>query len=144
MIEQLNMSFPGEGDVALIVARVDDGELGEIIGTVCVHRRGPAAEFARVFVREPHRRRGIGRALLDEAAKVARAAGCIALSGSVNPKNLDARRFYARLGFNTAFQWPDGDLLITRPVPPLPVVPAAAAQATPVATSDQVWRGAEL
>lgn len=123
-IEQLNMPFPGEGDVALILARADGGEL---VGTVCVRRVGGlVAEFARLFVVESRRSQGIGRELVARAEKVARDAGCVSLTCNVNPSNKRARLFYSRLGFHPAYHFADGDILMARPIAPLSVVQSPA------------------
>jgi len=119
-LDILEMSFPGEGDWALIVARGGD----VLLGSVALRRSGPAGEFARLFVVPSHRRNGVGRELLAAAEAIARHAGCVALSCSVNPKNLHAKLFYSRIGFRPAFQFGDGDLLYSRPIAPLPVAQA--------------------
>jgi GNAT superfamily N-acetyltransferase len=113
-IDQLNMTFPGEGDMSLVIATDDHGTM---LGTVCVKRAGAhVAEFARLFVREGIRRQGIGRALINRAVEVAEKAGCGAISCAVHPNNKAAFWFYTRLGFTAAFHFGDGDILMTRPV----------------------------
>lgn len=127
--EVIQMTFPGEGDMALILAfdGAADGEHSAVLGTVLVRRTGGAiAEFSRLYVREGQRRKGVGRALIDAATTVGRRAGCIALSGSVHPTNKAARIFYGRVGFAMAFQFADGDLLLTRRIAPLGVAQAEA------------------
>ncbi len=115
-IDQFNMNFPGEGDMALVFA-TDDA--GAVIGTVFVKRAGVhVAEFARFFVREGERRRGVGRALINRAVEVAQKAGCSSISCAVHPENKRAILFYTRLGFMAAFHFGDGDILMTRPVAP--------------------------
>lgn len=119
-IEQFNMTFPGEGDMALLLATAETGEGVALLGTVCVKVRTPCvAEFARLFVREGCRRKGVGRALLNHARQVAIRAGCSALSCSAHPDNSRALLFYRQLGFVVAFQFADGDMLLTLPIPPL-------------------------
>lgn len=121
-IEQFNMTFPGEGDMALLLATEEAAEGTMLLGTCTVKRGGPVAEFARLFVREGFRRKGVARALLCRAREIAIAAGCVGLSCCVNPTNKGARLCYSRLGFKTAFEFPDGDVLLTYPIPPLQVV----------------------
>ncbi len=119
-IEQFNMHFPGEGAMALLIATAETGEGTALLGTVCVNTRNPSvAEFARLFVREGCRQKGVGRALLNYAREMAIRAGCSALSCSAHPDNSRALLFYRRLGFTVAFRFGDGDLLLTLPIPPL-------------------------
>lgn len=119
-IEQFNLNFPGEGQMALLLATAEGAEGTLLLGTVCVKRSGAlVAEFARLFVREGYRRRGVARALLNRAREIAIAAGCSSLSCAVHPANTEARAFYAQLGFTVAFHFGDGDLLLTLPIPPM-------------------------
>ncbi len=83
----------------------------------------------------PWRRRGVAAALMAEAERLARLAGCEAVSLIAADANLPALRFYAALGFerrdsramvkdgwqNESEHW----LLLVRPVPvgPVPVGP---------------------
>jgi len=46
------------------------------------------------------RRRGIGRALMDQAIGIARQAGCYKLFLGSNVKRADAHEFYRALGFH--------------------------------------------
>jgi GNAT superfamily N-acetyltransferase len=57
---------------------------------------GAAAELDGLFVEPGHWRAGIGRQLVAEAARRARAAGCTALDVTASP---DAEPFYRRCGF---------------------------------------------
>jgi ribosomal protein S18 acetylase RimI-like enzyme len=62
----------------------------------------PAGEYALItdlVVREAFRRRGLGRALLREAERHARAAGATELRVGVLAANDSARRLYFRTGF---------------------------------------------
>lgn len=53
----------------------------------------------RLYVGSGHRRRGIGRAIIEEAARRLRAAGHKQVALGVGPDNHSARRLYERLGF---------------------------------------------
>ena len=57
------------------------------------------AEIAGLVVGEGLRGRGIGRRLVEEAARWARENGCEALRVRTNVVREDARRFYGREGF---------------------------------------------
>ena len=112
--QDFEMRFPGEGERVQIIA-FDEG-LG-VLGTVCVRRNTAfVGDFSRLFVREDVRREGIGRRLIDRATELCRDAGHVAISCCVNPKNASALLFYERLGFRIAFQFADGDLLMTKPI----------------------------
>ena len=64
---------------ALIVAEQD----GELVGTVIAAWDGWRGNLYRLAVRSTHRRRGIGRALVDAASKHLRAKGAARLSALV-------------------------------------------------------------
>jgi ribosomal protein S18 acetylase RimI-like enzyme len=85
----------------VLVAVVDD----DIAGYVRLGRATPVAASDHVvmiagFAVDPaHRRRGLGRALLDAAAAEARARGARRLTLRVLAHNEPARRLYERAGF---------------------------------------------
>src|SRR6188768_1378533 len=58
-----------------------------------------------IFVLPEHRRHGIGRALLSEVAKIARARGCGRLEWSVLDWNASAIAFYQSLGASVLPDW---------------------------------------
>jgi GNAT superfamily N-acetyltransferase len=58
-----------------------------------------------LFVEEPMRGAGVGRALLKEAARLARQRGCCRMDVNVLARNRAARRFYAELGFAHLEGW---------------------------------------
>lgn len=110
------MLFPHESRLVMIVAT---DSMCDVCGTISLRLGGAhAAEFSRLFVAEHCRREGLGKQLVDHAETVARRAGVGALSCSMHPKNTDALAFYTKLGFSVAFQFVDGDLLLSRPVTP--------------------------
>ncbi|HRY25225.1 MAG: GNAT family N-acetyltransferase [Geminicoccaceae bacterium] len=51
-----------------------------------------------LFVAEAHRRQGVGRALVGEVARLARARGGVFVWWTSKPANTEARAAYARLG----------------------------------------------
>lgn len=59
----------------------------------------PHAELSDLFVREPHRRRGVGRALMDFAERLARDRGCARMYLVTGFDNEGARAFYRAAGF---------------------------------------------
>jgi len=63
------------------------------------HGGAPAALAESVAVHPDAQRRGIGRALMQHAMAIARAAGCYKLALSSNRKREVAHAFYDRLGF---------------------------------------------
>jgi ribosomal protein S18 acetylase RimI-like enzyme len=85
----------------VLVAELEDGIAGYV-------KLGPALplesarhvlEIKALAVSPAHRRRGIGRALMDAAIREARTAGARKLTLRVLAHNADARALYARCGF---------------------------------------------
>lgn len=65
----------------------------------------PYAEVAELFVEEAYRRRGIGRALLEEAIEIARSEGAAELKVVTGFRNTAAQKLYYTVGFhNLALQ----------------------------------------
>jgi ribosomal protein S18 acetylase RimI-like enzyme len=60
---------------------------------------GLMAEIDEFFVGAPHRRQGIGQALLARARSSLAALGCVCLQMQVADGNAQARDFYTRQGF---------------------------------------------
>jgi ribosomal protein S18 acetylase RimI-like enzyme len=52
-----------------------------------------------LYIREPFRGRGLGTRALEAACAAARADGVVALYLEVRQDNLEAQRYYERLGF---------------------------------------------
>jgi len=61
--------------------------------------RAPYAYVSDLVVRSAYRRRGLGRALLEEAERFARGAGASLLRVGVLALNEGARRLYGSMGF---------------------------------------------
>jgi ribosomal protein S18 acetylase RimI-like enzyme len=59
----------------------------------------PYAEVSELYVEPEVRRRGVGLALLDHLAALAKAAGAGELFVMTDAENLPAREIYARRGF---------------------------------------------
>ncbi|HUY42231.1 MAG TPA: GNAT family N-acetyltransferase [Acidimicrobiales bacterium] len=84
---------------------------GEVIG-VCQllilqhfhHAGGRCAELEAVFVRADQRGKGAGAALIGEAERLAREAGCYRLQLTSNKVRHDAHRFYLAHGFEASHE----------------------------------------
>ena len=86
----------------VLIAEVD----GRAVGTLTLfvlpmlgHGGGAGALVEAVAVDERVQGRGVGRALMDEAMRRARGAGCYKLALSSNAKRAGAHAFYERLGY---------------------------------------------
>ena len=92
-------AYPGH---ELVVAEED----GEVIGTLVLlivpnlsHDALPWALVENMVVDRRHRRRGMGKLLMDYAVTHARDAGCYKITLSSNKKRPGAHRFYRSAGF---------------------------------------------
>ena len=68
------------------------------------HRGGLCAELESVHVREDHRSRGIGAALVSAAEDLARERGCYRVQLTSNNARHDAHRFYETHGYTATHQ----------------------------------------
>jgi ribosomal protein S18 acetylase RimI-like enzyme len=76
------------------------GELdGAIVGTVMAGYDGHRGWVNYLGVDPAVRRRGLGRALMAEAERLLRAAGCPKINLQVRTSNVEAIEFYRRIGF---------------------------------------------
>jgi GNAT superfamily N-acetyltransferase len=88
---------------SILVAKAPDGR---IVGYGSVHwlpylfLQGPEGFVSELFVRESARGQGVGRALLRNIEKEARARGCVRLS-LINLRNRESyrRQFYVKTGW---------------------------------------------
>lgn len=80
-------------------------EKGEVVGVVTtavtqvLHRPRPVGRISMLAVAEAERGAGIGAALVAEAEKRLKAAGCGLVEVTSNSKRLRAHAFYERLGY---------------------------------------------
>ena len=88
-------------DAAVFVA--EDDSTGSVVGRLSVardpHRASHHVADLGLMVAAGHRRRGVGRALLEQAVTWARAAGVRKLELHVFPWNEPAIRLYEQFGF---------------------------------------------
>jgi ribosomal protein S18 acetylase RimI-like enzyme len=70
-----------------------------IVGTVMVGYEGHRGWINYLAVEPALQRAGVGRALMAEAEKILRAAGCPKINLQVRRSNAAAAAFYAQLGF---------------------------------------------
>ncbi|RYI34719.1 MAG: GNAT family N-acetyltransferase [Acetobacteraceae bacterium] len=89
------------GPKAALLGRIDDRSAG--VAFVACH--GAEAMVHALEVAEPHRRNGLGRALLHAAANWAESQGATRLSLVVTRQNTAARALYARLGMQTVGEY---------------------------------------
>jgi GNAT superfamily N-acetyltransferase len=88
-------------DGMLLGARGDDGEL---VGYACLYWHFSSTQAIEtvlmndLFVSEAARGRGVGRALIEASAEVARERGAAHLEWSTAPDNLTAQRLYDSTG----------------------------------------------
>ena len=90
----------GHPDHVLLVAEADGRASGWIqVSLTRIFESARQAEIAGLVVAEASRGRGIGRRLVEEAARWARENGCGALRVRTNVIREAAQRFYRREGF---------------------------------------------
>lgn len=80
-----------------LVGEVD----GAIVGTCMVGYEGHRGWINLLAVAPAHRRGGNGRALMAEAERILRAAGCAKINLQVRATNRQVLAFYKKLGFAT-------------------------------------------
>lgn len=72
---------------------------GVIVGTVMVGYDGHRGWINYLGVDPTYQRQGIGRALMEEAERLLRAAGCPKINLQVRTSNTSAIDFYRQIGF---------------------------------------------
>jgi len=79
-----------------LVAEVD----GKVVGAVMAGYEGHRGWINYLAVAPAERKKGVGRALMVEAERVLRAAGCPKINLQVRPDNPAVIAFYERIGFS--------------------------------------------
>jgi predicted N-acetyltransferase YhbS len=79
---------------------------GEVVGTIVLlvipnlsHNGTPWAFLENLIVTEKHRRRGLGRMLLEHAVELARKSGCHMVELCSDVRRKEAHRLYDSMGF---------------------------------------------
>ena len=111
-IRSIDCSVDGNEETMLVF--VDEGDF---LGTVGLQYRNlRAANIRQLYVKDDCRGRGIGSYLVAECCRIAKDAGCETLGLVVDKANDGAREFYRKLGFIFAYQYDNGDDLMTKVV----------------------------
>src|SRR5215467_10348570 len=103
---EMNASRTGYEDAALLgfVAEAED----ELVGAAASFTWGGICELRQVWVQETYRGKGLGKALMAEATREAKARGCVYIYLATH--DFQAPGFYAQLGFETVAEIPDKPL----------------------------------
>lgn len=85
----------------VVVAELEERAVGlaHLHVTPALERDRPAAKIAALVIDESHRRRGVGRALVEAVEEEARTRGCELLFVTTAARRDEAHVFYERLGF---------------------------------------------
>ena len=85
---------------SVVVAELDGSVVGlaHLQVSPALEYDRPAAKVAALAVDESHRGEGIGRALVEEVEREARARGCVLLYLTTSERRADAHAFYDRIG----------------------------------------------
>lgn len=91
-----NVAATGIADGRLLAIFVRD-VAQQIVGAVCGHTWGGCCEIRQLWIDEPQRRQGLGKALMEAVEHEARKRGCFQILLSTH--SFQAPAFYERLGF---------------------------------------------
>jgi predicted N-acetyltransferase YhbS len=91
----------GRRTEVVLVAAVDGDVAGfacmQLLRSMCYER--PWAELTELYVRGAHRRRGIGRALVQEGERLARKKGTQEIVVRTGGNNIPGKRFYQAMSY---------------------------------------------
>lgn len=116
-LARMNGAFNGSSDPPEVIAErlarfghIETPILAEVDGDVagfaclrvvpCVLYAEPHAEVTEMYVEPAYRRRGVGRALIAHAERLAAERGAIRVMILVDPANDIAQAFYRQAGYN--------------------------------------------
>ncbi len=88
----------------------------QFVGHVDVYVKGEWASFARLFVREDYRNKGLGSELVETCCTIAKAGGATQIGISIAFCNEQVIPWYAKRGFDKRYE-EDGCHCFTRPLP---------------------------
>jgi len=103
---EMNASRTGYDNAALL-GFVAEAE-GERVGAAAGYTWGGICELRQVWVQETYRCKGLGKALMIEAIREAKARGCAYIYLATH--DFQAPGFYAKLGFEKVAEIPDKPL----------------------------------
>lgn len=105
------------GDGEFLLGAAGDGDaagVAQVRFRWSVWKSAEDAWLEDLWVREPARRSGLGRALVEAAVESARERGCRRIELDVNEENRAARALYDACGFATEWKPPGRTLMIGR------------------------------
>ncbi len=92
---------------SMLIAEIEDFHPPLIVGFAAIQRILDEAELRNLVIHSSHRRKGIGRALLERVIQQLQESGAKKLYLEVRPSNQPARTFYAVAGFRLEYTRPD-------------------------------------
>ena len=99
------------GDTLVLLAGEGPTGVAVLRFRLSVWSTGYECYLAELYVTPQHRRRGIGRALMDAALREARKWGADSMDIGVDEPDIGARRLYESLGFSNRVGGPDGPVM---------------------------------
>lgn len=97
-----------EGEITALLAGEGPYGIAVLRFRPALYRAGPDAYLEELYVTPGMRRRGLGRALMEEALATARRAGAAGMELGTEEDDTAARALYESLGFTNRGGKPDG------------------------------------